>query len=307
MSIDAKRTWALLLALARRASAGRPVVGEVGLRLDDLGAAIEVDAADAWVVARPATHRGWSWPDGAAQGAPAPEVERLLDLYLPLCAGEESRELVIGHLAQSLDGRIATASGRSQFITGDDNLVHAHRLRALCDVVLVGSRTVREDNPQLTTRLAPGPNAVRVIVDPQGRLGTDYRVFSDGASRTLLMCTPEAARRGTHHGRAERVATEATDGQLSVTALLDELRRRGLRRVFIEGGGVTVSRFLHARALTRLQVAVAPLVLGSGLPTLSLPVIEELSEALLLDCRHFVMGRDMLFDCVLRPTAQRSG
>jgi diaminohydroxyphosphoribosylaminopyrimidine deaminase / 5-amino-6-(5-phosphoribosylamino)uracil reductase len=303
MTEPAQRIWALLLALARRASAGRPVVGEVGLRLDDEGVAVEVDAADAWVVARPASRRGWSWPDGAA--AAAPEVERLLDLYLPLCVGEDSGDLVIGHLAQSLDGRIATASGRSQFITCQDNLVHAHRLRALCDVVLVGSRTVREDNPQLTTRHVPGPNAVRVIVDPHCRLGTDYRVFSDGVSRTLMMCAPEAARRATHHGRAELVATEARDGQLSVTALLGELRRRGLRRIFIEGGGVTVSSFLQARALTRLQLAVAPLVLGSGRPTLSLPVIENLSEALLLDCRHFAMGRDMLFDCILSPPARK--
>ena len=82
------------------------------------------------------------------------------------------------------------------------------------------------------------------------------------------MCAPEAARRRTHQGAAERVAIEAPTGSSRSTALLAELRRRGLRRVFIEGGGVTVSRFLHARALTRLQVAVAPLVLGSGRPTL---------------------------------------
>ncbi len=86
---------------------------------------------------------------------------------------------------------------------------------------------------------------------------------------------------------------------MSIDAILAELGRRGLGRVFIEGGGVTVSRFLQARALTRLQVAVAPIVLGSGRPSFVLPVIDTLAEALVLECRPFVTGRDVLFDCVL--------
>lgn len=290
--------WTLLLALARRAGAGFPVAGDLGLRLDDEGILVEGSAADGWIVSRPQARRGWSWPEGGGAGAGA-EVERLLDLYMPLCAGQASREIVVGHLAQSLDGRVATVSGASQFITGDEDLVHAHRMRALCDAVLVGWRTVRADDPQLTTRRVSGPNPIRVILDPARRLGPDYRIFHDPDSPTLLFCTPEAAKRPSQPGHAEVVAVETHEGQLSVAAILAELGRRGLRRVFVEGGGVTVSRFLQARALTRLQVAVAPLVFGSGRPAFSLPVIEGLSEAVALECRHFVMGRDILFDCQL--------
>jgi riboflavin-specific deaminase-like protein len=301
------QAWGLLKALARRARDGHPVASDVGLRLSDAGELVDGDVGgSAWIVARPGTKAGWSWP---APGAPRADaaVEALLDLYMPLCVGERSRDLVVGHLAQSLDGRIATVSGVSQFITGNENLVHAHRMRALCDAVLVGGRTVREDNPRLTTRLVPGPNPVRVVLDPNRRLGLEYTIFQDGAGPTLLFCTSEAARGATRHGQAEIVAIEGRERQLPVELVLGELRRRGLRRVFIEGGGVTVSRFLQARALTRLQLAVAPLVFGSGRPAFSLPVIDDLSEAVGLEWRHFVSGRDVLFDCAIAPPPIRPG
>lgn len=292
--ISEEQAWALLVALSRRASAGCPLLDEVGVRLDERGALVEGPPADGWIVLRPQTEPGWSWPE-----APQPELASLFDLYLPLCVGARSARLVVGHLAQSLDGRIATVSGASQFITGHDDLLHTHRMRALCDAVIVGARTVRADNPQLTTRRAPGPNPVRVVIDPARRLGVDYRVFQDGASPTLLLCSPESAARAPGHGRAEVVPVEAREGQLPVAAILDALRQRGLTRVFVEGGGVTVSRFLQARALTRLQVAVAPVLFGSGRSAIALPEIEDLSEALPLEVRHFPMGRDLLFDCRL--------
>jgi riboflavin-specific deaminase-like protein len=303
--LSEERAWALLLAMARAASAGRTLLRDVGLRLGSTGALVETSGDDAWIVARPSTRRGWSWPGRGGTGRA--EVERLLDLYVPLCVGVAGRELVLGHLGQSLDGRIATRSGASQFITGEENVIHTHRLRALCDVVLVGSRTVLEDDPQLTTRRVLGPNAVRAVIDPRRRLVSDHKIFQDGAAPTLLLCMPEAARSGERHGQAEVVAVEAHEGQLAIGALIAELRRRRLRRVFVEGGGVTISRFLQAGALTRLQVAVAPLILGSGRPSFSLPVIETLAEAVLLDCRPFVSGRDVLFDCVLASPPSPSG
>jgi riboflavin-specific deaminase-like protein len=294
---DEASAWALLLALARRASAGNAVVGDVGLRLGE-GGAVEEGGADPWIIARPETSRGWSWPDGEAG---APELELLFDLYMPLCVGAGAATLTIAHLGQSLDGRIATVSGKSQFITGQENLLHAHRLRALCDVVLVGRRTVHEDDPQLTTRLCAGPSPVRVIVDPGRRLRTDRRVFQNGQSATLLFCSAAASKAETHHGHAEVVAIQPVEARLPVTSILGELRRRGLNRVFIEGGGVTVSRFVEARALTRLQVTVAPVIFGSGRPMLVLPEIDDLSQALTLACRRFQLGPDILFDCTLSP------
>jgi riboflavin-specific deaminase-like protein len=292
---DEASAWALLLALARRASEGRPLLKDAGLRLREDGALAEDGAP--WIVARPGTDRGWSWPDGATA---RPKLELLFDLYMPLCVGDGSDLLAIAHLAQTLDGRIALVSGKSQFITGKENLLHAHRLRALSDVVIVGRRTVAEDDPQLTTRLSPGPSPARAVIDPGRRLGEAHRVFQEGPSATLLLCAADAARANPRHGRAEVVGIEPANGELPVSAILGELRRRGLRRVYVEGGGLTVSRFLAARALTRLHVTVAPTVFGSGRPAFTLPEIGELSEACALRWRHFAIGPDVLFDCTVR-------
>jgi riboflavin biosynthesis pyrimidine reductase len=136
-----------------------------------------------------------------------------------------------------------------------------------------------------------------VVVDPDRTLSASHRVFSNEMGRTLLFCKPGAAARGGAHGRAEVVPIEPRDGSLAIEAILGELARRNLRRLYIEGGGLTVSRFVAARALTRLQITVAPVVFGSGVPSLTLPEIRRLSDALALRVRTFAMGRDILFDC----------
>ena len=92
------------------------------------------------------------------------ELGALFDLYLPMCG---SAPLTIGHLGQSIDGYVATRSGDSSYVNGPENILHLHRLRALCDAVVVGAGTIAADDPRLTTRLVTGANPVRVILDPE--------------------------------------------------------------------------------------------------------------------------------------------
>ena len=223
---------------------------------------------------------------------PTPPARDLLDLYMPLTRGPD---LVIGQLGQSLDGRIATVSGKSHYITGPENIRHLHRLRALVDAVIVGAVTVALDDPELTVREVEGENPVRVVLDPDGRLGQDRRAFSDGAAPTLVV------RRAPGDGPPEVLTLPASGAEgFEPGAVLEALRARGLRRVLVEGGGVTVSRFLEAGVLDRLHLTVAPMLMGSGRPGITLPPIETLDQSLRAQCRHVPLGDDLLFDLDLR-------
>ncbi len=253
---------------------------------------------------------GWE-----ASAPPTPVARELLDLYLPLTRGSD---FVIGQLGQSLDGRIATVSGKSHYITGPEDIRRLHRLRALVDAVILGAGTVAQDDPRLTVREVEGENPVRVVLDPDGRLGEDRRVFSDRAARTLVV---RRATTSTSHSRtrgdgppgggealpgdgtrAPEVLTLPASGPegFEPGAVLEALRVRGLRRVLVEGGGITVSRFLEAGLLDRLHLTVAPILMGSGRPGITLPPIETPDQSLRVRCRHVPLGDDLLFDLDLR-------
>lgn len=240
---------------------------------------------------------------GQASQARAELLDRLLArddpqraLLAPLREASRGRQIVVAHLGQSLDGFIATRSGESRFVTGQANLLHLHRLRALCDAVVVGAGTVAADDPRLTTRLVAGPNPLRVVVDPRRRLSTGYRVFRDDASPSLVACAAALAAPGERHGQAEVLGVPARDGALDLRALLAALERRGCSAVFVEGGGVTVSAFVAAGLVDRLHLAVAPLLLGDGRPGLRASANGSLPGLGLGAPRVFRTGDDVLLE-----------
>ena len=231
----------------------------------------------------------------------------LSSLYGPLLAAPAAGDgcTVLGRLAQSLDGRIATTSGSSHWISGQDDIVHTHRLRALFDAVVVGAGTVRADDPQLTTREVDGPSPVRVVLDTDRRLDAHYRVFRE-APETLLLCAEDAPG-GDRVGRAPVLRLPRARAGLDIGAVIATLAGRGLRRIFVEGGGITVSRFLAAGALDRLHVTIAPLLIGSGIPAFTLPEAANLTEGLRLTWSVHHIGADLLVDIPLaraRPGAR---
>ncbi len=250
----------------------------------------------------------WSYLLAVGQGTEAPlpsaiepEARQFLDLYLDFARAGAERPMVLAHLGQSLDGRIATRTGDSYYINGPENIDHLHRMRALADAVIVGAGTVRKDDAQLTTRRVAGPNPVRVVIDPRRSLDGERRLFADDGVKVIVVCADETvatARRLPAH--VEIVGLPLQKDRLAPRAVVDALFARGLYRLFVEGGGDTVSGFLAAGCLQRLQIAVAPLILGSGRHGLELPPIVRLSEAKRLNWRLFAMGEDILFDCDFR-------
>jgi diaminohydroxyphosphoribosylaminopyrimidine deaminase/5-amino-6-(5-phosphoribosylamino)uracil reductase len=247
----------------------------------------------------------WRPESGWALVLPAADLRHaLIDLYLPICSATFARPMTVGHLGQSLDGFIATHAGESQYVTGEENIRHLHRMRALCDAVVVGAGTIAADDPQLTTRHVSGPSPVRVVLDPTRRLADHYRVFNDDSADTLYVCGRSFAGEGeTHFGRATMVAVDDREAGVDVTEVLRLLRARGCHRIFVEGGGVTVSMFLEANLLDRLQIAIAPLLIGDGRPAIRLPARTTLSDCHRPRYRVFRMGADVLFDCELGPDA----
>jgi riboflavin-specific deaminase-like protein len=290
---DADPGWRLVHAAARAAEglAGADRFSMFALAADRELRAVPAGDPAALIAWRPGV--GWE-----ALLPPDDPRRAFVDLYLPICSATTARPITVGHLGQSLDGFIATHAGESHWITGEQNILHMHRLRALCDAVVVGAGTVAADDPQLTTRLVAGSNPLRVVIDPGRRLGAHYRVFTDEAVETIYVCAQSLTRAGErHYGRAAIVGLEGDGDDIDAAGLIRLLRGRGCARVFVEGGGVTVSMFLAANLLDRLHVAIAPLIIGDGRPAVRLPPPVVLGDGLRPRYRVFRMGGDVLFDC----------
>jgi diaminohydroxyphosphoribosylaminopyrimidine deaminase/5-amino-6-(5-phosphoribosylamino)uracil reductase len=288
--------WAQCLQIVTARRAGRA-----------LGDAPATDAAAHTAVAGSAmvctAARGW-----ALRGR-RPRAERdmfaLLKPLLDCPAG--GPPWLLGQLGQSLNGCVATASGDSCYISDEPGLLHLHRLRALCDAVIVGAGTVAIDNPQLTTRRVPGANPVRVVLDPGLRTPPESGLYRDGAAPTLLVC--DAARRAEARARWPGVellplpAWIRADGSLDLQALVRALHARGLQVLLVEGGGVTVSRFIEQQCLHRLHLSLAPVLIGGGRPGLQLTPALRMADCPRPPARVFQMGDDVLWDLDLATPA----
>lgn len=226
------------------------------------------------------------------------EARGRLSVFAPILAQPAAPDgcLVVGRLAQTLDGRIATQNGASQWIGGKADLLHTHRLRALCHAVVVGGGTAAADDPLLTTRLCEGPHPLRVVLDAEARLRADLRIFTDGPP-TLRVVADDAAPAPIAHGETLRLPRGANG--LDLPALLAALAARRLTRIFVEGGGITVSRFLQAGLLDRLHVTVAPIILGSGRPAFAWPGAMSVADGLRFRWTVHDLAPDVLFDIVL--------
>lgn len=178
-------------------------------------------------------------------------------------------------LATSLDGRIATATGQSRWITGEAARLEGHRLRAAHDAILVGVETVLADDPELTVRLPGRPvdQPLRVVLDSQLRTPATAKV-SRGDSLILTVAEPAPV------GAAVVEQVEADQGRPSVVASLSALQRRGVSSVLIEGGGRVAASFLRAGLVDRLEWFRAPILLGAeGRPCVAALALSRLSDA----------------------------
>lgn len=166
-------------------------------------------------------------------------------------------------LATSLDGRIALASGESQWITGEAARAAGRRLRAEHDAVLVGIGTALADDPLLTVREAPGPQPLRVVLDSRARLPLTSRLVETAAQAPVAIVTGPDAHTAELESRGVRVLRAAlAHGRVDPAAALDALAALGVESVLIEGGGEVAAAFLGADLVDRLEWFRAPVILG---------------------------------------------
>jgi len=246
-----------------------------------------------------------------------------LDVDVGLCAEEAAevnagflsrlrlgRPLVTLKFATSLDGRIATASGESQWISGPPARERAHALRASHDAIMVGTGTAVADDPQLTCRL-PGldhRSPVRVVIDRHLRIPPAARLIADAhVVPTWVLTLPSADPDRRAAFLASRVTLIDVDpdrtGQVDLAAALTALGERGITRLLVEGGAGLAAAFFRARLVDRLVWVHAPLAIGGD----GIPAIAGLDLAALADAPAFerlsteTIGDDVLTTFRVRP------
>jgi diaminohydroxyphosphoribosylaminopyrimidine deaminase / 5-amino-6-(5-phosphoribosylamino)uracil reductase len=173
------------------------------------------------------------------------------------------RPFIVWKCGASLDGRIAAADGTSQWITSAEARADAHRLRAECGAVMVGSGTQQADNPHLAVRDADvDRQPLRIVVDSNARTPADARVLDDAAP--TLIAVADDADAAHLEGRADIVRLPRADAGLDLHLLLKALGERGVSSVLLEGGPILAGSFLATGLIDRVVAYIAPVLIGGG-------------------------------------------
>lgn len=211
-----------------------------------------------------------------------------------------TRPAVTVSYAQTLDGRLATCTGSSQWISCPDSLRFAHTLRAKHDAVMVGGGTARADDPRLTVRHAEGPDPLRVVVDSSLNIPSEAAVFSNAES-TVLAVTGQATKERCDNVRSLGATVlelpEDSEKRVDLSALLAALGGLGIKSVMVEGGATLITSLLGEKLVDRLAVCIAPKILGSGIEAVGDLGIKDLQKTLsLTDVSAIPYGDDIILD-----------
>ncbi len=204
--------------------------------------------------------------------------------------------------AQTLDGRIATATGKSQWISSEASLKFTHQLRAAHDAILVGAGTVIKDNPELTVRLVRGRNPLRVIVDSELKISQQAKIFQNISLAKTLIATIRTAADPQFQCLADsgvEIITIKADkkGNVDLIKLFKILAARKISSILIEGGAKIITSVLKNNLANRLVTIIAPKIIGSGIEAVGDLNIRKLSSAKILSIQKVLRrGDDIIID-----------
>ncbi|MFN8522686.1 MAG: RibD family protein [Chloroflexota bacterium] len=223
----------------------------------------------------------------------------------PKNATTRSRPSITVKIAQTLDGRIATRTGSSRWISSEASRTFAHALRAEHDAVLVGIGTVLEDDPLLTVRLVSGPDPLRVVADSRLRIPLDSEMLTQSPERTIVVTTPgasaECVARVRDTGARVLIVPAEAAGRVDLDRLLEQLAAEGIHSLMVEGGATLVTELLIRGLVDRLVVVVAPKLIGAGIDAVGDLGILNVADALTFeDVQIRTLDHDVVFDGTLR-------
>lgn len=176
---------------------------------------------------------------------------------------EKSRPYVILSAAISIDGKIATRTGRSNLSSKKD-LVRVHNLRKSVDAILIGKNTVNVDNPSLTVRYVKGKNPIRIILDPNGSLSPKSKVIRTAKKTPTILVVSENTKNVEKFVAKGAQVIKCGRKKINIRKLLQILGKSGIKRILVEGGGTTNWHFFKEKLVDEIIITVTPYILGGS-------------------------------------------
>ena len=197
--------------------------------------------------------------------------QSILNILLPIL--RKNKKLVIAQIGQSIDGRIALNNGNSHYINNPKSIIYLHCLRSISDAIIVGSNTIKKDDPLLTTRKIKGTNPKRIIIDGSLSLNNKYKIFNDGNENIIFT-----------KSNKNIILNNSTIIRLKeknfTKNLITQIKKLKYKNILVEGGSKTISELINNKYIDILQFMIAPILIGSGINSLNLKEISNLNKAI---------------------------
>ncbi|GIR13811.1 MAG: hypothetical protein CM15mP24_0540 [Candidatus Pelagibacterales bacterium] len=197
--------------------------------------------------------------------------QSILNILLPIL--RKNKKLVIAQIGQSIDGRIALNNGNSHYINNPKSIIYLHCLRSISDAIIVGSNTIKKDDPLLTTRKIKGTNPKRIIIDGSLSLNNKYKIFNDGNENIIFT-------KSNKNIRLNNSTIIRLKEKNFTKNLITQIKKLKYKYILVEGGSKTISELINNKYIDILQFMIAPILIGSGINSLNLKEISNLNKAI---------------------------
>ena len=197
--------------------------------------------------------------------------QSILNILLPIL--RKNKKLVIAQIGQSIDGRIALNNGNSHYINNPKSIIYLHCLRSISDAIIVGSNTIKKDDPLLTTRKIKGTNPKRIIIDGSLSLNNKYKIFNDGNENIIFT-------KSNKNIRLNNSTIIRLKEKNFTKDLITQIKKLKYKNILVEGGSKTISELINNKYIDILQFMIAPILIGSGINSLNLKEISNLNKAI---------------------------